>query len=119
MIIRRFLLLLPLGAVLIGFAATRPAFAAAAPPGVQAYYMFGATVTGLKSEAYADACNFAANQPDNQTYILLLDFGAARMFPDGTPGRSTSATRPSRRRASASPSRRPPTGTTTAMSKAA
>jgi hypothetical protein len=85
-IIRRFLLLLPLGAVLMGLAATRPALAAAAPPSGQAYYMYGSTVTGLGNEAAADACDFATNQPDNQTEILLLDFGAARIFPDGSTG---------------------------------
>lgn len=86
MIIRRFLLLLPLGAVLVGFAATRPALAATAPPGVQAFYMFGSTVNSLENEAKTDGCTFAQNQPDNQTYILLLDFGAARMFPNGDTG---------------------------------
>ena len=51
MIIRRFLLLLPLGAVLVGFAATRPALAAATPPSVQAYYMYGTTLAALESAA--------------------------------------------------------------------
>jgi hypothetical protein len=77
-IIRKFLWLLPLGAVLVGLAAQR-ASAATAPPTVEAFYMYGSTLTGLESEAGADGCNFATNQPDYQTDIMLLDFGAARM----------------------------------------
>ena len=78
--------LLALGAVLAGFAA-HPAFAsAAAPNGVQAYYMYGTTPSGLASVAGQNGCDFARNQPDNQTEIMLLDFGAARRLPDGSWG---------------------------------
>ncbi len=86
MIIRRFLLLLPLAAVLLGLTAAPQALAASAPPGVQAFYMYGSSLAALESEAYTDGCLFAKSQPDNQTYILLLDFGAARIFPDGSTG---------------------------------
>jgi hypothetical protein len=85
-IIRRFLLLLPLGAALLGFAATRPALAAVTPQSVQAYYMYGTTLAGLENSAGSDGCAFATNQPDDQPDILLLDFGAARVFPDGSTG---------------------------------
>jgi hypothetical protein len=70
----------------MGLAATRPALAATAPPPVQAFYMFGGSAAGLENEANADACTFARNQPNSQTYILLLDFGAARVFPNGDTG---------------------------------
>lgn len=81
MTIRKFLWLLPLGAVLFGFAAARPAAASAAPPPVQAFYMYGTTLAGLGNVAAAAACTFATNQPDNGVDILLLDFGAARVLP--------------------------------------
>jgi hypothetical protein len=85
-IIRRFLWLLPLGAVLVGFATAHPAFAAATPQTVQAFYLFGSTLTGLENAAATAGCNFAADQPDSQTDIMLLDFGAARAFPNGDYG---------------------------------
>jgi hypothetical protein len=85
-IIRRFLWLLPLGAVLVGFAAAHAASAAAAPQPVEAFYMYGATVSGLASGAGVDGCAFATNQPDYLTDIMLLDFGAARSFPNGDYG---------------------------------
>src|SRR5947209_17387425 len=75
-IIRRFLRLLSLGAVLVG-AAAQPAFAAAAPPPVEAFYMYGSTLTGLENTAASAGCNYASDQPDVQTDIMLLDFGAA------------------------------------------
>jgi len=71
-------LLVALGGVLASVAAY-PAFAsAAAPKPVQAYYMYGTTVAALQNNAYADACDFATRQPDSQTDILLIDFGAPR-----------------------------------------
>jgi hypothetical protein len=77
--------LVALAAVLAGFAAL-PAFASATPNPVSAYYMFGTTVTGLENVALQFGCQFAQRQPDNQTDILLLDFGAARTFPNGEYG---------------------------------
>ena len=85
MINRRFYWLLPLGAVLVGFAA-HPALAAAAPPPVQAFYMYGTTLTSLENTATTNGCVYAKNQPDNQTDLMLLDFGAARVFSDGSSG---------------------------------
>jgi hypothetical protein len=84
-IIRRFLLLLPLGAVLLGLGAF-PASAAAAPAPVQAFYMYGSTLTGLENTANSAGCAYASNQPDNQTDIMLLDFGAARLLSNGDLG---------------------------------
>jgi hypothetical protein len=84
-IIRKFLCLLPLGAVLVGFAA-QPAFASSAPPTVQAFYMYGSSLTALENGAGADGCTYAANQPDFQTDIMLLDFGAARLLASGDYG---------------------------------
>ncbi len=74
--------LIALGVVLAGLAA-HPAFASAAPNPVPAYYMFGTTLAGLENTAAAFGCSFAAHQPDNQTDIMLLDFGAARLLPSG------------------------------------
>jgi hypothetical protein len=74
--------LLALGAVLAGSAAY-PALAAAAPPPVQAFYMYGTTVTALQNGAKTDGCLFATNQPDSKTDIMLLDFGAARKLSNG------------------------------------
>ena len=78
--------LVVLGAVLAS-AAAYPAFASATvPKPVQAYYMFGTTVAGLVNGAYADGCDFATHQPDNQTDIMLLDFGAPRKLASGELG---------------------------------
>ncbi len=85
MIIRKFLWLLSLGVVLVGFAA-HPAFAATAPPPVEAFYMYGATLTALENAAASNGCVYAQNQPDNQTDIMLLDFGAARLLSGGDDG---------------------------------
>lgn len=85
MIIRRFLLLLPLGVLLLGFAA-RSALAASVPQPGEAFYMYGTTVAGLEDVSGAAGCTFASNQHDNQTDILLLDFGAARILSDGSSG---------------------------------
>jgi hypothetical protein len=52
--------------------------AAAAPTPVTAWYMYGASVSALKSYAYARGCDFASAQPDPKLRVLLLDFGAAR-----------------------------------------
>jgi hypothetical protein len=81
-IIRKFLWLLPLGAVLLGLGAA-PASAAAAPPAVQAFYMYGTTVTGMENYAATDGCVFATNQPDSQPDLMLLDFGAPRPVQGG------------------------------------
>ena len=82
MINRKLLRLLALGAVLAGLTA-HPAFASAPPQSVQAFYMYGASVPALENGAYADGRQFAANQPDYKTDIMLLDFGAARRLPSG------------------------------------
>jgi hypothetical protein len=83
-IIRRFLLLLPLGAVLAAFAAPHPALGASFTPSpVEAFYMYGTTVTGLESTAGTAGCHFATDQPDAKTDILLLDFGAPRPVSGG------------------------------------
>jgi hypothetical protein len=83
--IRTFRWLLALGAAL-GALAAYPAFAAAAPPAVEAFYMYGGSLAGLQTEANTDACIYAQNQPDFQTDIMLLDFGAARLLPGGVYG---------------------------------
>jgi hypothetical protein len=43
-------------------------------------------LTGLENATGTDGCVFARNQPDNQTDIMLLDFGAARLLPGGATG---------------------------------
>jgi len=83
--IRKFLWLLSLGAVLMGFAA-HPALASTAPAPVEAFYMYGSTLTGLENGAASDGCAYATNQPDNQTDTMLLDFGAARVLSGGDDG---------------------------------
>jgi hypothetical protein len=45
--------------------------------------MYGSTLTGLENSAASAGCSYASNQPDYQTDILLLDFGAARVVGDG------------------------------------
>jgi hypothetical protein len=84
-IIRKFQWLLPLGAVLAALAAN-PASASLPPQPVQAFYMYGSSLAGLENEAGTDGCGYAQNQPDAQTDIMLLDFGAARVFSDGGTG---------------------------------
>lgn len=86
MIIRRFLWLLPLGALLLCLAAVGPAAAASAPGPVDAFYMYGGTLASLEFAAGTDGCSYAIDQPDNFTDIMLLDFGAARAFPNGAYG---------------------------------
>ena len=76
--------LVALGAVLLGLAAP-PAFAATPKP-VPAFYLYGSTTTALASGAYKDGCFFATEQPDSQTDIMLLDFGAARLLAGGNFG---------------------------------
>jgi hypothetical protein len=71
--------------MLLGFAA-HPAAAVTAPPTVQAFYMYATTSAALQNAAYNDACYFAKNQPNNQTYVMLLDFGAARVLSGGDLG---------------------------------
>lgn len=71
--------LVVLGALLASVAGY-PAFASAAvPKPVQAYYMYGTTLSSLTAGAYSDGCDFASTQPDAQTDIMLLDFGAPRI----------------------------------------
>jgi hypothetical protein len=48
--------------------------------------MYGTTLTGLENVAGSAGCTYATNQPDNQTDIMLLDFGAARLLPGGDYG---------------------------------
>ena len=48
--------------------------------------MYGTTLQGLENAAGAAACTFAANQPDVQSDIMLLDFGAPRLLPGGDHG---------------------------------
>jgi len=48
--------------------------------------MYGTTLAGLENFALQAGCTFAKNQQDNQTDILLLDFGAARILPNGEYG---------------------------------
>jgi hypothetical protein len=85
-IIRRFLWLLPLGAVLVALAGAGPASAASTPHPVDAFYMYGTTLTGLEYAAGADGCTYARDQSDTYTDIMLLDFGAARALPNGNYG---------------------------------
>src|SRR4051794_5679240 len=78
--------LVALGAVLAS-AAVYPALAsAAAPRAVPAYYMYGTTASTLAAGANSDGCDFASHQPDSQTDIMLLDFGAARALGNGEYG---------------------------------
>ena len=70
----------------MSFAAASPASAATVPEPVDAFYMYGATLTGLENVAGADGCTYATDQTDYQTDIMLLDFGAARAFSNGDYG---------------------------------
>jgi hypothetical protein len=65
------------------FAAPAPAYAA--PPPVQAWYMYGTTLGGLQSNAYSHGCNFAQNHPGGNR-LMVLDFGAARQIDSDTWG---------------------------------
>jgi hypothetical protein len=85
-ITRRFLWLLPLAAVLVGLAGAHPTAAATTPQPVEAFYMYGSSLAGLENTASIDGCRYATNQPDSQTDIMLLDFGAARAFANGDYG---------------------------------
>src|SRR6266508_2436954 len=58
---------------------------AAPPQPVQAWYMYGTTLSGLESAAYSHACSFATNHPGG-TRLLNLDFGAARQIDADTWG---------------------------------
>ena len=62
------------------------AVAAAAPTPVTAWYMYGSSLSELKSYAYAHGCDFAEAQPDSSIRVLLLDFGAARKLSSSTWG---------------------------------
>ena len=78
--------LVALGAVLASVAAYPALASAAAPKPVSAYYMYGTTLTALNAGASSDGCDFASHQPDYQTDIMLLDFGAARALAGGDYG---------------------------------
>lgn len=60
--------------------------AAATPNPVTAWYMYGGSVSELKSYAYAHGCDFAQSQPGTTMRALLLDFGAARKLDSNTWG---------------------------------
>jgi len=64
----------------------RPALAATAPPTVQAFYVYGSTPSALQNGTSTDGCQYASNQPNSQTEIMLLDFGAARVVSNGVYG---------------------------------
>lgn len=70
-------------AVLVAAAVVFPAAASAAPPSVAAWYMYGNSLSALESNANVHACTFAQDQPDTNTDIMLLDFGAARLISGG------------------------------------
>ena len=80
----RWIVLLCVAAV--GFGAYPALASAAAPPPVRAFYMYGTTVGALQSGAYTDGCVYATYQPNTQTDIMLLDFGAARLVSSGIYG---------------------------------
>src|SRR5919199_2233626 len=63
--------------LLMPFIATLVGTARAAPPRVNAYYMYATSLSGLKSEAYSHGCAFAQGHPGGNR-LLVLDFGAAR-----------------------------------------
>src|SRR6266498_1529662 len=69
----------------VGVLLTLPAPGGAAPQPVQAWYMYGTTLSGLESAAYNHACSFATNHPGG-TRLLNLDFGAARQIDADTWG---------------------------------
>jgi hypothetical protein len=48
--------------------------------------MYGTTPTSVANNAASAACAYANSQPDNQTDLMLLDFGAARVWSDGSSG---------------------------------
>lgn len=75
-----------LAAALAGALAFFSAAAGAAPNPVTAWYMYGSSVSELKSYAYAHACDFAKAQPGTSLRVLLLDFGAARKLDSSTWG---------------------------------
>lgn len=62
-------------------AKTRP------PKAVPAWYMTASTTADLARQAKHSACVFARRQPKGSR-LMLLDFGAARKYPDGTFGAS-------------------------------
>ncbi len=57
------------------------------PKPVPAWYMTAGNVTDLKRQAKHSACVFAKRQPKGRR-LLLLDFGAAQKYRDGTFGSS-------------------------------
>jgi hypothetical protein len=63
----------------------QPALAHAAPVPVQAWYMYGTSLSGLESAAYSHGCSFAQHHPGG-TRVMTLDFGAARRIDASTWG---------------------------------
>ncbi|MDX6481776.1 MAG: hypothetical protein QOG85_2286 [Gaiellaceae bacterium] len=78
--------LVALGAALAGVAAYPALASAAVPKPVSAYYMYGTTLSSLQAGANADGCDYAGRQPNTQTDIMLVDFGAARKLASGEYG---------------------------------
>lgn len=69
-----------------GACALAPGSAAAKPPTpVPAWYMTATNVDDLKRQARNDACAFAKHQPRGSR-VMLLNFGAAREYSDGSFG---------------------------------
>ena len=62
-----------------------PALATAAPTRVQAWYMYGSTLSALKSAAYSHGCSFGSSHPSGNR-LMLLDFGAGRQIDSNTYG---------------------------------
>ena len=61
-----------------------PAVAAATPPPVSGWYVYGSSPAAVASYAYARGCDFAKGQPGGGLRLMLLDFGAARKLSAGT-----------------------------------
>jgi hypothetical protein len=57
-----------------------------APTPVEAWYMYGSTLSSLNSNAYYHGKAFAQAQPEGSQRVLLLDFGAARKIDSNTWG---------------------------------
>jgi hypothetical protein len=73
-------------ALVLGAALAWSEAATATPKPVNAWYMYGASASDLRSYAYNHGCDFAAEQPGTGLRILLLDFGAARKLDSSTWG---------------------------------
>jgi hypothetical protein len=81
----------PMGRLLVTFFVVIAAFialpqlATAAPVPVPGWYMYGSTLSTLKSSAYDHGYYFAKHHPGGSR-VMLLDFGAARKIDSGTWG---------------------------------